>query len=49
MTSSAAFKPGVGVILTINGTDEGLTLVIPDHWTIAALENHIKELEQWLA
>lgn len=49
MKSSATFVRGEGVVLTIYGASEGLSLVIPDHWTIAAVENHIKELEIWLS
>lgn len=45
MTSSAVFNPGVGVIVS---TTDGFSFVIPDSWTIAKLERHLKELNDWL-
>lgn len=47
--SSATYIPNVGVVLAIQGASEGLSVVIPDTMTIAAAENHIRELQAWLA
>lgn len=44
----AVYVPGEGVLLTITGT-EGLSIVIPDTMTISAMENHVKELRDWLS
>lgn len=46
--SSATYIPGQGVVLTIQGASEGVSLVIPTYWTIQAIERHVRELEEWL-
>lgn len=50
MTSSAVFKPVVGVILTINGKSEGMSVIIPDTiMLVSAMEKHMAELVDWLS
>jgi hypothetical protein len=49
MTSSAVFKPGVGIILTINGKSEGMSVIIPDTMLVSAVEKHVAELVDWLS
>jgi len=47
MSNSAVFKPGVGVILTINGQEEGQSVIIPDTTLVSAMEKHVAELVDW--
>jgi len=47
MTSAATYTPE-GVVLTICGATEGWSVLIPDHMTIAAIENHVREIIDWL-
>ena len=49
MTSSAVFKPGVGVILIINGKSEGMSVIIPDTMLVSAAERYVAELVDWLS
>jgi hypothetical protein len=46
--SVANYLPGIGVILTIRGTYEGLSIIIRDDMTVSAMENSIKEVIDWL-
>ena len=47
--SSAIFKPGVGVIVTLNGKEEGISFVVPDTMLLSALENHLSEIEEFMS
>ena len=47
--TSAVFKPGVGVILTIYGKHEGQSVVIPDTMLVSAVEKYVAELVDWLS
>ena len=48
MTTSAVFKPGVGVLLTVNGAEEGMTIIITDSMLLSAVEKHVAEVVDWL-
>jgi hypothetical protein len=48
MSSTATYVPGQGVVLTIRGATEGLSVTIPDSMTIQAMQNHVRELQDWL-
>ena len=49
MSSSAVFKPGVGVLLTLQGKTEGVSVVIPDTMHVSAMEKHVAEWDDWLS
>lgn len=49
MTSKATYVPGKGIVLSLQGAEDGLTIVIPDDWTIAKMERHLTELEDFLS
>lgn len=46
---SARYVKGQGVIVVIQGKTAGQSVTIPDHMLISAIENHLKEVRQWLA
>lgn len=48
MTTNAVYIPGQGVLVTITGT-EGLSVLIRDDMSVAAMENYIHELIDWLS
>ncbi len=35
-------------IVTIWGSTEHTTIVIPDHWRISAIEQHLKEVKEFV-
>lgn len=37
-----------GVVLTICGKDEGLSVLIKDTMLASAMERHVRELSEWL-
>lgn len=43
MTVSAT-RTAEGMLVTLQGGSEGATVLIPAHWTVAAIENHLREL-----
>jgi len=47
--TKATFIPGEGTLVTITGPEGGLSVVIQDTMTIAAVQNHIQELIDWLS
>lgn len=49
MITKALYVPDNGVIVTFKGSTQGITFLIPEGWTIAAIENHLRELRDWLA
>lgn len=48
LTTTAVYIPGEGVLVTITG-DEGLSVLVTDQMSIAAIQNHVAELQEWLA
>lgn len=46
---SAVYLPGEGVLVTIIGKDEGLSVLIHPAMTVAAMESHLADLVEWLA
>ena len=42
------YFPGAGVLVTMRSEDDGLSVLITDNMTIAAIANHLRELEEWL-
>lgn len=46
--TTATYLPGQGVLVTIYGKREGLSVLIRDDMAISAIENNLRELEAWL-
>lgn len=47
--TTATYIPNKGIVLTIQGIDQGLSITLPVNMTIAAIQSHAKEVLEWLA
>ncbi len=46
---NARYVPGQGVLIQIVVGSSGIGLIVPSHWTVQAIENHLEEVREWLA
>lgn len=48
MTMTAIYT-SEGMLVSVHGGSEGTTVLIPHHWTVAAIENNLRELVEWVS
>lgn len=46
--TTTEYLPDKGLLVTIYGPEEGLSVLLPATMSVGAIERHIKELEEWL-
>lgn len=46
---TAIYLPDRGVLLTIQGKQEGYSVLLPEHMSVWAIQNHAAELVEWLS
>lgn len=42
-------EPGKGYYVIVQGASEGVSVFLSEDWTIAAIENYLKEVREMLA
>lgn len=45
---TAVYKPNVGMLVTMHGKCEGFTMILPLGMTVAAIQKHLKEVQEWI-
>jgi hypothetical protein len=48
--SGAVYVPALRCVLfALSGPEEGVNFLVPEYWTITAIANHLKELQEFLS
>ena len=45
----ATYRPGVGMQVMLQGGNCGFTIVLPLTMSVAAIANHLREVQEWLS